>query len=344
MQTYSLADLGWSAHFLNQLTPDDLTNYPAARLTSVHRARVEALAETGPRMLFLRPDMPMADLAVGDWVLIEDHSHRVHRRLDRTSLLQRRAAGTGAEVQLIAANLDTLFIVSSCNADLNIARLERFLILAAHAEVEPVIVLTKADTCPDPQVYVEQAQTLQRGLRVVAVDARSAEGVAPLTEWCTIGRTVALLGSSGVGKSTLANALGAPLQDTGGIREDDAKGRHTTTRRNLLAIPGGGWLIDTPGMRELQLADVGDGIGRHFSDLSELAADCKFRNCTHAHEPGCAVQAAIAAGEIDADRLARWRKLEREDKFNTQTLFEARTVARTAGKLHRKTGAKYTKR
>ena len=344
MHIYSLADLGWSAHFLAQLELDELTTHPPARLTSVHRARVEALADSGPLTLFLRPDMPMADLAVGDWVLVDQHSHRVHRRLDRTSLLQRRAAGTGAEVQLIAANLDTLFIVSSCNADLNIARLERFLILAAHAEVEPVIVLTKADTCPDPQVYIELAETLQRGLRVVAVDARSAAGVEPLTEWCRKGRTVALLGSSGVGKSTLANALGAPLQDTGGIREDDAKGRHTTTRRNLLPIPGGGWLIDTPGMRELQLADVGDGIGRHFSDLSELGAMCKFRNCTHEHEPGCAVQAAIAAGEMDADRLARWRKLEREDKFNTQTLFEARSAAKAFGKTHRKIGDKHTKR
>ena len=155
---------------------------------------------------------------------------------------------------------------------------------------------------------------------------------------------MALLGSSGVGKSTLANALGAPFQDTGDIREADAKGRHTTTRRNMLPIPGGGWLIDTPGMRELQLADVGDGIGRHFSDLSNLGAMCKFRNCTHEHEPGCAVQAAIAAGEVDADRLARWRKLEREDKFNTQTLFEARTAAKAFGKLHRKPGDKYTKR
>ena len=344
MHHYSLADLGWSDHFTAQLELDDITVTPPARLTSVHRARVEALSDTGPLTLFLRPDMPMADLAVGDWVLVDQHAHRVHRRLDRTSLLQRRAAGTGAEVQLIAANLDTLFIVSSCNADLNIARLERFLILAAHAEVEPVIVLTKADTCPDPQVYVSQAETLQRGVRVVAVDARTAEGVRALTEWCRLGRTVALLGSSGVGKSTLANALGAPLQDTGDIREADAKGRHTTTRRNMLAIPGGGWLIDTPGMRELQLADVGDGIGRHFADLAELGADCKYRNCTHEHEPGCAVQAAIMAGQIDADRLARWRKLEREDKFNTQTLFEARTAAKTFGKLHRKPSGKPSKR
>lgn len=333
LSQYSLADLGWTADFADQITDED-AGHPPARLTSVHRARVEGLGEAGPITLFLRPDMPMADLAVGDWVL-HDLS-RVTRILDRHSLMQRRAAGSGAERQLIAANLDTLFIVTSCNNDFNIGRLERFMILATTSEVEAVIVLTKADMCADVDSYIAQAKTLAPDLAVVALNAREPDAVAALAPWCGPGRTVALLGSSGVGKSTIANGLGTSIQDTGGIREDDAKGRHTTTRRNMLALPGGGWLIDTPGMRELQLTDAESGIAALFGDLVALAGDCRFRNCTHAHEPGCAVQAGIAAGVVDAARVARWQKLGVEAGSNTQTLKQAKAKAQALGKAHRK--------
>ena len=329
----TLADLGWSADFADQITAED-AGHPPVRLTSVHRARVEGLGESGPITLFLRPDMPMADLAVGDWVLHD--TARITRILDRNSLMQRRAAGSGAERQLIAANLDTLFIVTSCNNDFNIGRLERFMILATTSEVEAVIVLTKADLCDDPESYMEQARSLAPDLAVIALNAKEPGAVAALMPWCGRGRTVALLGSSGVGKSTIANGLGTALQDTGGIREDDAKGRHTTTRRNMLALPSGGWLIDTPGMRELQLTDAGDGISALFGDLVALAADCRFRNCTHAHEPGCALQAGIASGSVDAARLARWQKLEVEAVSNTQTLKQAKVKAQGLAKAHRK--------
>lgn len=333
MPPYSLADLGWTAEFAEQITDDDAGKSPV-RLTSVHRARVEGLGETGPITLFLRPDMPMAELAVGDWVLHD--LGRITRVLSRHSLMQRRAAGSGAERQLIAANLDTLFIVTSCNNDFNIGRLERFMILATTSEVEAVIVLTKADMCDDVNSFVTQAKTLAPDLAVVALNAREPDAVAALAPWCGPGRTVALLGSSGVGKSTIANGLGTSLQDTGGIREDDAKGRHTTTRRNMLALPGGGWLIDTPGMRELQLTDAESGIAALFGDLVELAGQCRFRNCTHAHEPGCAVQAGIAAGVVDAARVARWQKLGVEAGSNTQTLKQAKAKAQALSKAHRK--------
>jgi ribosome biogenesis GTPase len=330
-----LADLGWSAHFADQLGDDD-AGKPPARLTSLHRHRAEALSEAGPIQLICPPNLPMSDMAVGDWVLAD--GPRVGRVLTRQSLLQRRAAGTGTVAQLIAANVDTMFVVSSCNAEFNEARLERYLVLAHSAGIEPVVILTKADTCADPEAYARTARALSRDLAVVCVDAHAPDVADTLAPWCRSGRTVVLLGSSGVGKSTLANTLTHGDQDTGGIREDDAKGRHTTTSRYLLALPKGGWLIDTPGVRELQLTDVADGIDILFADLIDLAGACRFRDCKHDVEPGCAVQAAIARGEIDPLRLVRWRKLSAEDRSNANAMTAAKV--RSAGKYTKKSAAK----
>lgn len=257
-------------------------------------------------------------VAVGDW--LEVRGQMALRVLDRTSLVSRKAAGSGVARQVIAANLDALFIVSSCNADFNAGRMERFLVLAASAGVEPVVVLTKADTSADPQAFVREAQALKKGLAVVLIDAKRDDVRTALGPWIGPGQTVALLGSSGVGKTTIANALtggAAAVQD---IRDDDAKGRHTTTGRYLVAMSGGGWLIDTPGMREVQLTDAYDGIGLFFDDLTQLSLTCKFRNCRHEGEPGCAIRAAIASGDLDTARLARWQKLLAEDDTNTATM------------------------
>jgi ribosome biogenesis GTPase len=211
-----------------------------------------------------------------------------------------------------------LFIVTSCNADFNPARLERYLALTNNAGITPVILLTKADTADDPGEYERQAAALQADLRVVTLNPKRPEAATVLAEWCGVGQTVAVVGSSGVGKSTLVNTLvgsaQGPPQQTGGVRESDAKGRHTTTARSLHAVAGGGWVIDTPGMRTLQVSDVAQGIGTLFSEITDLAPLCKFRDCTHAHEPGCAVQAAVAAGTLDPDRLTRWRKLSAESQ------------------------------
>lgn len=290
------------------------------RVATVHRGRLTAESRFGPIRLDLPPGTNPADYAVGDWVLVEDETRMLVRRLDRKSLLRRRAEGERTP-QLIAANVDTLFIVTSCNDDLNPARLERYLVLANEAGTKPVIVLTKADQVADAEPYRQRAAELQRGLDVVALNAKAPEAAPMLAPWCASGETVALVGSSGVGKSSLLNTLSGKspeeAQLTGGVREADAKGRHTTTFRSLHPIIGGGWVIDTPGMRSLQVSDVSDGLDLLFAEITELAPACRFRDCTHAHEPGCAVQAAVAAGTLDPARLDRWRKLLEENRAST---------------------------
>ncbi len=314
-----LAGLGWSGFFSEQLAPDE-AGLLRARISAVHRTRLTATSESGQIRLSLPARASTAGFAVGDWVLADAETHLLHRRLERRTLISRRLEGSPVP-QLTGANVDTLFIVTSCNADFNPARLERYLALANEAGTEPVMVLTKADTVDDADEFVRQAASLQRGLVVLTLNARSPEAAEALAPWCGSGRTVALIGSSGVGKSTLLNTLAGPgqvrPQETGAIREHDAKGRHTTTSRSLHAIAAGGWVIDSPGMRTLHLSDSESGIDTLFAEITELAPQCRFRDCTHNHEPGCAVLAAAADGRLDPDRLARWRKLRDENRENT---------------------------
>lgn len=328
----ALERLGWGPAFARQMDADALAATPPVRVVAVHRSGLQVVGdgidETIP---------PGPDATVGDWLLLNRARPRSSQVLERKSLIKRRAPGTGREVQLITANIDTVFIVTSCNADFNVARLERYVALALEAGIEPVIVLTKADLTDDTAPYVDEARKVSERVPVVALDARGAEPTQALADWCKPGRTVAFLGSSGVGKSTLTNALlGTQAIATQAIREDDAKGRHTTTRRELHATPGDCLVLDTPGMRELQLTDAAAGIADVFEDIEALTARCRFTDCQHQREPGCAIQTAIEDGNLDPSRLARWRKLQAEDAFNSATLAERREKDRAFGKLVRR--------
>lgn len=328
MTDLTYADLGWTAHFARQA---DLSETQTYRIAEVHRTEVTGVSPGGS--VTLRAPDGTGAIAVGDWVSAE--AGAITRVFDRQSLLKRRAAGSDAREQLIASNVSTLGIVSSCNADFNQRRLERYLVLAADAGCLPLVILTKADECDDPSDFVRQAERLSPLVSVVALDATNAEEIERLHPWCRTGETLALVGSSGVGKTTIRNALTGETAATQGIREDDAHGRHTTTSRALVRTMAGGWLIDTPGMRALRLADVSDGIEAVFADIEELAAGCRFSDCAHETEPGCAVTAAIETGDLDADRLRRWRKLKAEDMRNSESIAEARARDKGFGKMVR---------
>lgn len=329
----SLHSLGWRPFFQSQLNPG--SGLEPARVLNVHRGRIEIAGERGRADVDVSGKAAELGITVGDWVLIDPEGPVVRARLERQSLFQRRAAGTGGEVQRIAANVDTLFIVTSANRDFNVARLERYLAIAQDAGVFAVVVVTKADEAEAPDDFVVRARDVSPGLLVEAMDARDPGQVDVLQPWCEEGQTIALLGSSGVGKSTLVNTLAGAHQETRATREDDQRGRHTTTSRSMHRLPQGGWLIDTPGMRELQLVDVGEALDDVFAEIAALAQQCRFGDCSHVSEPGCAVQGAIAAGALDADRLRRYRKLQAEDRRNTATLAERRARDKQFGKMYK---------
>ncbi len=327
-ENLSLSDLGWSAFFQSQLDAQEYDQLTPLRVTQVHRNALETIGKSGPVRLPMTGPLIDHGVAVGDWIVTGDEAFVLQRK----SLLQRRASGEDISRQLIAANVDTLFIVSSCNADFNIARLERYLALARQADIEPVLILTKADLSDDAADYKDRAEFALKNVVVETVVATETDVVKQLSPWASNGLTVALLGSSGVGKSTLINALTGANVLTQDIREDDAKGRHTTTKRSMHRTPTGGWVIDTPGMRSLRLSDVAEGVDMVFADVAELAQTCKFRDCQHDSEPGCSIQNAIAAGDLDPARLTRWQKLRREDARHTETLAQGRQRSRAVGK------------
>jgi ribosome biogenesis GTPase len=317
-----LDTLGWDTHFAEHFKPFADQGLIAARVAVEHRGAYIVYTELGELQAKLtgrarhdavsRSDLP----GVGDWVAAEmrpgENKVAIHAVLPRRGQFSRNVAGFTTEEQILAANIDTTFITTSLTGELNQRRLERYLTLAWAGGANPVVVLTKADICDALEPAVAQVEAVAVGVPVHITSSVTGAGIDELRSYFERHRTVALLGSSGVGKSSLVNALlGSALQDVQELR-NDGKGKHTTTKRELIVLPGGGLMIDTPGMRELQLWDDTGGLEEAFEDISAVAGECHFRDCRHEQEPGCAVLLAVADGSLPQERLDSYRKLQRE--------------------------------
>ena len=318
----ALDAFGWTPELALAHAPHAALGRVAARVVAEDRGSYQLIAEAGEvragvsgRFRHEAATDPSAYPAVGDWVAIEGGSAGdwvIHALLPRRSALLRQASGKRTEAQVVGANLDIVFVVASLNADLNLRRIERYVAAGWESGAEPVVILSKADLGGDVDGILLAVEAVAAGATVVVVSSFDGRGVDEIRGRIGPGRTAAFVGSSGVGKSTLLNTLaGEERAFVREIRAGDARGRHTTTRRQLHLLPEGGLVLDTPGMREFSLWDA-EGLDQTFTDIDEIVVRCRFANCSHNGEPGCAIAAAVGDGTLDADRLESWRKLQRE--------------------------------
>lgn len=319
--SYSLDDLGWNESWESQFSPYKGHYFPG-RVIAAHKTRSEVVIPGSCLSLPISGAMKAKKLhpVTGDFVVVlnepEKASQVIVNILPRKTSLKRGGAGEKAGEQVLAANIDTVFIVTEPGLDLSLSRLERYLLIVHESGARPVIIINKSDLSPDPEKLVHEINSQLGNVDIIPVSALSQIGLTQLNPYIHRGQTVLMVGSSGVGKSTLMNALsGSDHQKTGSIREDDGKGRHTTTVRELFLLPSGCSLIDTPGLREIRIWTASEGLAEVFDDIIGKAAYCRFSDCTHQHEPGCAVQAAISSGQLSQDRLNHYRKILKEMEF-----------------------------
>jgi ribosome biogenesis GTPase len=344
-EVLTLEDYGWNQFFAAEFAPFADEGYEPGRVALQHNRALmlytaggETQAETTGRLRYIArgtEDLP----AVGDWVVIkrtqDEGRAKVHAILPRRSKFSRRAAGSETAEQIVAANVDTVFLVTGLDNDYNPRRVERYLIMAWESGAEPVVVLNKADLIEEAEERRREIERVAPGVPVLALSAKRGVGIEQLLPYVGRGRTVALMGSSGVGKSTITNRLlGSEIQRTQEVRLADARGRHTTTHRELFVLPEGGLVLDTPGMRELQLLVSEHGLRETFEEIEEAAAECRFSDCRHEDEPGCAVREALESGEIDAERYANYRKMEAEMR-HAATLVDQRKAQEEKSRVKR---------
>ncbi|OSP41818.1 MULTISPECIES: ribosome small subunit-dependent GTPase A [unclassified Streptomyces] len=334
----ALAPYGWDDAWADAFAPYDAEGLLPGRVIRVDRGQCDVVTAGGTLRAdtaFVTPHDPLRVVCTGDWVAVEPggNPRYVRAYLPRRTAFVRSTSSKRSEGQILAANVDHAVVAVSLAAELDLARIERFLALAWESGAQPVVVLTKADLVPDAVTrahLVQDVETSAPGVPVLTVSARDGDGLDVLTA-IVAGGTSVLLGQSGAGKSTLANALlGEDVMDVRAIRDVDGKGRHTTTTRNLLALPGGGVLIDTPGLRGVGLWDASTGVGQVFAEIEELAERCRFQDCAHESEPGCAVLDAIETGDLPQRRLESYRKLLRENQY-----IVAKTDARLRAELRK---------
>ncbi|MFA6075760.1 MAG: ribosome small subunit-dependent GTPase A [Negativicutes bacterium] len=323
MNSSLLNDYGYLKYIKSIEMPTTPFGYAAARVVAQHKSSWQVVTASGEYRADLsgkyRYDLDAKGgyPAVGDYVLVQIAKTNdlavIHELLPRKTVFYRADQWHAAAIQIVAANFDTVFVCMSLNRDYNIARLERYLVMAKESGADIVVVLTKADLCPDVELQLEICRAVAGHVPVYAVSVVDGAGMEQLAPYFAQGNTVVALGSSGVGKSSLVNALfGQEIMKVAAIREDDARGRHTTVHRELILLPGGGLYLDTPGMRELGLVDAGESVAEMFEDIEQLADACRFSDCRHNGEPGCAIRAALANGELSDKRYKRYVKFQQE--------------------------------